>query len=182
MSDDLDFSLSSYDETQAKEAGKVSTGPIPNGVYKLACIKCESYVTSGTDKNPPHKALRPEFVIVDGEFKARHLFVNYVRADGSAKMPDLHAWYKMTGLADKKVAIKSASDFIGTEIVAPVVQEKSKTYTDKSTGKVYPERIVNRVVFTIDDPAKVAKSAVVPTITESSATGKSPVDRSDDWK
>lgn len=180
MNDNLDFSLSSYDETQAKEAGKVLTGPIPNGVYNLVCVKCESYLTKGTDKNPSHKALKVEFVITDGEFKARHLFVNYIRADGSAKMPDLHAWYKMTGLADKKAAIKAASDFIGTEISAPVVQEKSKAYTDPSTGKSYPERIQNRVVFTIDDPIKVAKSAIVPKISESS-TGVSTPDKSDDW-
>lgn len=168
----LDFE---YNESEAKEAGKnIGYQPIPNGVYRLACVKCDLYQTKGTPKTPSHDALKAEFVVIDGEYAKRRLFVNYICASGN-KRADLMAWYKMTGLTGK---ITEANDFVGSEIIAPVVIEKQKAFGDK------PERLVNRVVFTIDDPSKIAKSAAVPTINpnaSASGTTKQAVDNNAHW-
>lgn len=168
-----------YNENEAKEAGKVGGfEPLPNGVYKLACIKCEQYQTKGSDKSPSHAALKAEFVVADGEFEGRHLFVNYIRASGD-KRPELHAWYKMTGMTTK---VSEAADFVGSEITAAVIVSKRKAYTNPATGKSYPESLENQIVFSIDDPSKIAKSAKVPTVDATSqASATKTVDNSSAW-
>lgn len=162
-----------YNETTAKEAGSPDFKPVPNGVYNLSIVKAEEYMTKGSADKPSHRAGRLEFIIEDGEHEKQHLFVNYI---GIEKNPaNLHALYKMA----KMTSLNEMSDFIGHSIRAAVVVKKEKESTDKATGKIYPAKLVNTILFSLEEPEKLVKGA--PVLTEDKVDSEKPVDKSDSW-
>lgn len=162
-----------YNETTAKEAGSPDFKPVPNGIYNLSIVKAEEYMTKEKEGKPSHRAGKLEFIIEDGDHQKQHLFVNYI---GIEKNPaNLHALYKMA----KMTSLNEMADFIGHSIRAAVLVKKDKGSTDPSTGKVYPPKLINEVVFSLEEPEKLVKGA--PVLTEDKADSEKPVDKSDSW-